>query len=234
MQRIERIKQIFQIFAMNKSTFAVIEPDGNKGQTGDPFKIQAQAAENCLVYRLVPEQVENQKENDAINPVIHLSPVRGRQGGKDTQQLEDRFSGEGFQSPHAEKRYEQSEKNILSLRIEPLSAQHEIKRDLREQGEKEQIPGITGFAGCMQKTFQQEKAEYGESQSANIAEQTVQAIIINLAAHRISEPGSPCLWPGGDKQNTGVINEHDEHGKYLEGTAAEDTVTVFVLGGESV
>ena len=175
MQRIKCVKEIFGEFSTDKSSLSVVHIDGDEGKAGLPFIIQPAASHDRLGGFFISEKIHDQKENISLPSVIG---VQLHSDIEKDQQAQDLFPGsaaEVFQGAHAQKSQKQSEKYIL-LHIGPGVCEHEIPRDLRDQGKEKKIPPVSHPVPRVKEPFCEKEAEDGKRRPSDIPADTVGAV----------------------------------------------------------
>ena len=85
--RVDRVKQVFRGFAMNKAALAVIHVDGDKGQTSDPAAGEKTAPDDRLGDPLLPKHKQEQDKAIAAAPVIRMENNGDHKTEKQEQNL---------------------------------------------------------------------------------------------------------------------------------------------------
>ena len=141
MQRVEEIEEILEVFAFDKTSFPIVQIDGDKGKTGFPFIIKPAASSDQLVHGVVAEHIHEQDKDKASPPIIRLEKIGCRKQRQEAEKLYHAFIPEILQSPAAKEPQEQSEIHILFL-IEQGSRVPVIPDRFGDQGEDQKISDI--------------------------------------------------------------------------------------------
>ena len=66
MDRIKPVKEVFCRFSADKSSFSIVQVNGQKGETGPPFIIEPAASQDRLSRFIVSHIIHDQQKNISL------------------------------------------------------------------------------------------------------------------------------------------------------------------------
>ena len=176
MGRIKQIEGVLQLPAPP----AAVAGQGNQGQegtgVGEGSKVQHQTPHDAGKKAVSPEKIDGRDRADAQGVVIGVQQPGGCGEGQDDYKFCGSLRGAGgkfcegfFQADQHQKSQKQGEQSVLMEQEKGPAVDGQVKGNLRDQGEKQQIPPIADPAAGVEKPFYQKKAEQRESDPSDQA-----------------------------------------------------------------
>lgn len=216
MYRIKCVEEIFCPFSPDKSSLAVVQVQGEESKAGLPFVDQPAASDYCLGWLVRMEPVHDQQEYKSFISVICFQIVGDCQKDQHGNKLHGWIFLKVFDEAESKISQEQGEKYILFVGKQQGAVLCEVPRNLGNTGEDQKIPSIFKTVMGVEKSLYQKKTENGKSGSAHIPHDAIKGI---SGAPKLKQ-GAGCRRVVAEQKRCGVVDQHDHHGKYLQGAAA--------------
>ena len=87
MDWIKPVKDIFRCFSADKSSFTIVQVNGQKGKAGSPFIVKPAASKNRLPGLIVSHIIQDQQEDVTAPAIICFQKNRNNKQTKNTEKL---------------------------------------------------------------------------------------------------------------------------------------------------